>query len=144
MQSAFFPTGGPVSLQPVVVDPDDLAGATSRTASAPMRSSAQVSEATTQSSPIRPSVSGRKPSRSRKATRTPRRARVTEYAPSSRRIALATASGSGAGSRATSAAITSESEPDVSRHAVVEQLGAQLLDVHEVAVVAESTVRARP
>ena len=62
---------------------------------------------------------------------------VTEYAPSSRRIVLATASGSGAGSRAMSAAITSESEPEPSRTPSCDQLRAQLLDVHEVAVVPE-------
>ncbi len=80
-------------------------GRTSRTTSAPMRSSAQVSDATTQSSPIWPSVSGRKPIGSRNATSVSSTSAVTEYAPSSRRIVFATASTSGAGSRAMSAAI---------------------------------------
>ena len=59
-------------------------------------------------------MSGRNPCGSRNATSVSSTSAVTEYAPSSRRIAFATASGSGAGSRATSAAITSESEPETS------------------------------
>ena len=43
-------------------------GRTSRTTSAPMRSSAQVSDATTQSSPSWPSVEGAEPNGSRNAT----------------------------------------------------------------------------
>ena len=43
-------------------------GRTSRSTTAPIRSSAQLSDATTQSSPIRPSVSGRMPWGSRKVT----------------------------------------------------------------------------
>jgi hypothetical protein len=62
---------------------------------------------------------------------------VTEYAPSSLPIALATASASGASSRAMSAAITSESSPDSSLTPSGDQLGAQLLDVDEISVVAE-------
>ncbi len=90
-------------------------GTTSRTRSAPTRSSAHVSEATTQSSPTRPRVSGLIPKGSRKATRVPSAMATTEYAPSNRRIVAATASGNGAGSRARSAAMTSVSELDASR-----------------------------
>ena len=56
-------------VEAVVVDPRrPRRGARRAPASAPTRSSAHDSEATTQSSPIRPSVSGRMPCGSRKAT----------------------------------------------------------------------------
>ena len=55
------------------------------------------------------------PSGSRNATSTPSAIATTEYAPSSRRIVAATASGSGAGSRARSAVMTSVSEVDARR-----------------------------
>ena len=58
--------------------------------SAPTRSSAQVSEATTGSSPSRPSTSGRKPCGSRKANSLPSASPTTVAAPSSRAIAAAT------------------------------------------------------
>ena len=89
-------------------------GATSRTYSAATRSSAQVSEATTQSSWMRPRQSGRKPNGSRKASSVPSESATTEKAPSSFRIVLATASSSGASSEEIRAAITSVSEVEPS------------------------------
>ncbi len=59
---------------------------------------------------MRPRTSGRKPCGSRNATSRPSDSATIEYAPSSRRIAFATASSSGASSFAISAAITSLSE----------------------------------
>jgi hypothetical protein len=62
-------------------------GSTSRTNSAPMMSSAQVSEASTQPSPIRPSISGRTPSASRTPISLVRVMATIEKAPSTRRSA---------------------------------------------------------
>ncbi len=62
-------------------------GSTSRTNSAPMMSSAHVSEASTQPSPTRPSISGRTPSGSRTPISLERVMATTEKAPSTRRSA---------------------------------------------------------
>ena len=86
MQSALRPAGTAcAACRPSSSTQTTSPGRTSRTTSAPMRSSAHVSDATTQSSPICPSESGRKPSGSRNATSVSSTSAVTEYAPSSRR-----------------------------------------------------------
>ena len=110
-------------------------GRISRSKRAPIRSSAHVSEATTGSSPSRPSTSGRKPcavaEREQRARRRGRRStRRPRAAPSSPAIASA----SGRSSFAISAATISLSEVDAKR---VAELGAQLVGVDQVAVVAE-------
>ena len=138
MQAAPPPCGSACALwQPSSSTHTTSPGRTSRTTSAPTRSSAHVSDATTQSSPMRPSVSGRMPSGSRNATSTPSAIATTEYAPASRRIVAATASGSGAG-------LAREERRDhlgVGRrrelHARCEELVAERLGLDEVAVVPE-------
>src|SRR6266542_3706001 len=72
-------------------------GRISRSSSAPTRSSAHVSDATTQSSPSCPTHSGRNPCASRKARSFPSESATTEKAPSSFAIAATMASPSGAG-----------------------------------------------
>ena len=95
----------------------------------------------TQPSESRPRTSGRKPCGSRNASSLPSASAVTEYAPSSRRIVLTTASPSGCGSFAISAAISSVSEVDES---FTSQPVAQLGRVDEIAVVADARPCARP
>ena len=112
-------------------------GATSRSNSAPTRSSAQVSEARTQSPSSAAEASGRKPCGSRKAISLPSESATTEKAPSSLAIAFATASSSGAWSFAISAAITSVSEVGAGVTPLCGELRAQLARVDEVAVVPE-------
>ena len=112
-------------------------GSTSRTDSAPSRSNAHVSEATTQSSPSRPSESGRKPCGSRKAISVPSAIAVTEYAPARRDIAAGTAS-------VERPRIVGDRRGDqlgVGGRGDLRPLGGELvsqgLGVHEVAVVAQ-------
>ena len=105
---------------------------------------AQVSEATTQSSPIRPSVSGRNPCASRKATSVPSESAVAENAPSRRRMAFATASGSGAGSCAMSAAMSSESEPETRRTPSAMSSSRSSSRFTRLPLCPSATVRARP
>ena len=62
-------------------------GSTSRTNSAPMMSRAQVSDDSTQASPVRPSISGRTPSGSRTPISLERVMATIEKAPSTRRSA---------------------------------------------------------
>ena len=62
-------------------------GSMSRTYSAPMMSSAQVSDDSTQPSPTRPSISGRTPSASRTPISLERVSATMEKAPSTRRSA---------------------------------------------------------
>ncbi len=112
MQSACRAAGGTAwsSRRPSSSTTTSSPGATSRSSSAPTRSSAHVSDATTWSSPTRPSTSGRKPCGSRNASSFSSARTTTEKAPSSRAIAFATACSTGAGSLATRAAITSVSD----------------------------------
>ena len=114
-------------------------GATSRTNSAPTRSSAHVSEATTQSSCRcgRARAAGSRAGRG-SAISVPSESATIEYAPSSRRIAFATASSSGASSFAISAAISSLSEVVRERDARPARSSSRSSRrVDEVAVVAE-------
>ena len=87
----------------------------SRSYLAPTRSSAHVSEATTGSSSIQPSTSGRKPKASRNANSFPSASPTTVAAPSSRSSAPEMASTSGRSSHEIAAAITSLSEVELRR-----------------------------
>ena len=138
MQSAFRPAGTAcAACSPSSSTQMTSPGRTSRTASAPMRSSAHVSEATTQSSPIWPSVSGRNPNGSRNATRVP----VHE---SRHRVGALQARHRGCHRFGERRLVARDERGDDLRvqpcrelDAVADQLGSQLLDVHEIAVVPE-------
>ena len=109
-----------------------------------MRSSAQVSDATTQSSPIRPSVSGRKPTRVAERDERvvdERRHRVGALEPAHRvRNGVHERRSVARDERSDHLGVRARGELD----AVRDELGAELLDVDEVAVVAERDVRALP
>ena len=84
------------------------------------------------------------PSGSRNATSAPSAIATTEYAPSSRRIVAATASGSGAGSRASSAAITSVSEVEASRTPAASSSSRSGAGSTRLPLCPSATVRAAP
>ena len=125
--------------QAVVADQHDLAALdVTDVVGADEVERAHLPDATGQSSPMRPSTNGRKPSGSRKASSFPSASATHEYpAPSSLCIAFATASASGASSVASSAAISSLSDVEEARTPWAPKLLAELYGVHEVAVVTE-------
>ena len=118
-------------------------GFSSRTAVAPMMSSAGVSEATTGEPSRSPSTSGRMPSGSRNASSVSSLRTTAENAPRMRSIACTAPSASVPGWCAMSAQMTSVSEVEPSRTPCSMQLRAQLVGVREVAVVPERDRAAR-